>query len=108
MNLFDFSIPYLSEKIIEMFYVVLMQGASQDEMEVDINDITKILHASAHDEIHVLKIKVNAVARMTRMFKNLRENHDELLQIKMANDGKIPRGLLLAGKPAIRNALKEF
>ena len=26
----------------------------------------------------------------------------------MANDGRIPRGLLLAGRPAIRNALKEF
>jgi hypothetical protein len=26
----------------------------------------------------------------------------------MVNDGKIPRGLLLEGRPAIRNALKEF
>ncbi len=26
----------------------------------------------------------------------------------MANDGRIPRGLLLEGKPAIRNALREF
>ena len=26
----------------------------------------------------------------------------------MVNDGRIPRGLLLAGQPAIRNALKEF
>ena len=26
----------------------------------------------------------------------------------MANDGRIPRGLLLEGRPAIRNALKEF
>lgn len=42
------------------------------------------------------------------MYKNLIENHDVLLQIKMANDGRIPRGLLLAGRPAIRNAFKEF
>ncbi len=26
----------------------------------------------------------------------------------MVNDGRIPRGLLLEGKSAIRNALKEF
>ncbi len=26
----------------------------------------------------------------------------------MVNDGRIPRGLLLQGKVAIRNALKEF
>jgi serine/threonine-protein phosphatase 2B catalytic subunit len=42
------------------------------------------------------------------MYKNLIENQEVLLQIKMANDGRIPRGLLLAGKPAIRDAFKEF
>jgi hypothetical protein len=26
----------------------------------------------------------------------------------MVNDGKIPRGLLIEGRPAIRNCLKEF
>ena len=45
---------------------------------------------------------------MRRMYKNLKDNADQLLMIKMANDGKIPRGLLLEGRPAIRNAMKEF
>ena len=32
-----------------------------------------------------------------------------LIQIKKnSSDGKIPRGLLLNGSPAIRNALSEF
>ena len=55
-----------------------------------------------------MKMKVGSLGRMKRMYKNLRENSDILLKIKMANDGRIPRGLLLAGKPAIRNAVKEF
>jgi hypothetical protein len=42
------------------------------------------------------------------MYKNLVENQDLLLKIKMVNDGRIPRGLLLEGKVAIRNCLKEF
>lgn len=42
------------------------------------------------------------------MYKNLKDNAEQLLVIKMANDGKIPRGLLLEGRPAIRNAMKEF
>jgi hypothetical protein len=42
------------------------------------------------------------------MYKNLIENQDLLFKIKMVNDGRIPRGLLLEGKIAIRNALKEF
>lgn len=55
-----------------------------------------------------MRTKINSVSRIRRMYKNLIENQDVLLQIKMANDGRIPRGLLLAGKPAIRDALKEF
>lgn len=43
------------------------------------------------------------------MFQTLREESEVLLKIKnMAPDGKLPRGLLLEGKPAIRNALKQF
>ncbi len=43
------------------------------------------------------------------MFQTLREESETLLKIKnMAPDGKLPRGLLLEGKPAIRNALKQF
>lgn len=42
------------------------------------------------------------------MYKNLVENQDLLLKIKMVNDGRIPRGLLLEGKVAIRNCLREF
>ena len=43
------------------------------------------------------------------MFKNLRENSEELMIIKkLSPDGKIPRGLLLQGRPAIRDQFKEF
>jgi hypothetical protein len=43
------------------------------------------------------------------MFKNLRENSEMLMTIKkMSPDGKIPRGLLLKGRPAIRDSFKEF
>lgn len=41
------------------------------------------------------------------MFATLREESEMLLKIKnMSPDGKLPRGLLLEGKPAIKNALK--
>ena len=59
-------------------------------------------------EQQIIKLKVGSVGRLRRMYKNLIENQDLLLKIKMVNDGRIPRGLLLEGKVAIRNALKEF
>jgi hypothetical protein len=71
------------------------------------DDISKLLTTVNSPDV-VLRLKVNSIGRMRRMYKNLIENQDVLLKIKMANDGRIPRGLLLEGKPAIRNALKEF
>lgn len=38
-----------------------------------------------------------------------RQESENLLKLKnMSPDGKLPRGLLLEGKPAIKNALKQF
>ncbi len=49
------------------------------------------------------------MARVSKMFATLREESESLLKIKnMSPDGKLPRGLLLEGKPAIKNALKQF
>jgi len=57
----------------------------------------------------IMKGKVRSIGRMNRMFTVLREQSEILLQIKnMSPDGKLPRGLLLEGKPAIKNALKQF
>jgi serine/threonine-protein phosphatase 2B catalytic subunit len=56
-----------------------------------------------------MKNKVKSVARMSKMFTTLREESENLLKLKnMSPDGKLPRGLLLEGKPAIKNAMKQF
>lgn len=52
----------------------------------------------------MMKSKINSVAKMSKMFTTLREESEMLLQIKnISPDGKLPRGLLLQGKPAIKN-----
>ena len=57
----------------------------------------------------ILRTKVKTVARLARIFKTLRENSEMLIAIKkLSPDGKIPRGLLLNGRPAIKDSLKEF
>lgn len=55
----------------------------------------------------MMKGKIGSVARISRMYATLREESEMLLKIKnISPDGKLPRGLLLAGKPAIKNVLK--
>lgn len=56
-----------------------------------------------------MKKKVQAMGRMGKMYSTLRSEREMILKLKnMAPDGKIPRGLLLEGRPAIRNAVKSF
>ena len=62
-----------------------------------------------NERLEILRTKVKTVARLQRIFKNLRANREMLLAIKKkSSDGKIPRGLLLNGSPAIRDAFSEF
>lgn len=59
--------------------------------------------------MEVLRTKVKTVARLNRLFRNLRENSEMLIAIKkLSPDGKIPRGLLMNGRPAIKDTYKEF
>jgi len=53
--------------------------------------------------MEMLRNKVKAIARMQRIFSNLRTHNDLLITLKHQSiDGKIPRGLLLGGSEAIR------
>ena len=75
LNLFQFSIPYLSEKVLDMIYNMIMQG-NEEELAEDMPLIDLQSHRSTADEIQKLKIKVSSVGRMRRMYKNLKENSE--------------------------------
>lgn len=56
-----------------------------------------------------IKTKIKTFARMQKMFSTLKDESELLIKIKgMSPDGKIPRGLLLEGRPAIRDSYREF
>ena len=49
------------------------------------------------------------MGRIGKIFNTLKEEHVLLLKLKqMAPDGRLPKGLLLEGRPAIKNAYKTF
>lgn len=99
----------MAEKVLEMLLNIVAQGADPGDLEDDPDFQSKLMILLAGgSDAQVLRTKINSVSRLFRMYKNLVENRDALLQIKMANDGMIPRGLLLAGRSAIRDALRDF
>ena len=77
--------PYLADKVLDMLLHILKKGDEDetfvsnmpDEDEIDFNKL--LLAAGNQNDAAVMKNKINAVSRMRRMYKNLKENHDILL-----------------------------
>ena len=99
MDVFSWSVPFLAEKVTNMLFNLVKNGGDGEEGG----------DAEGGDRQKIIINKINSVARINKMFSTLREESEMLLKIKnMSPDGKLPRGLLLEGKPAIKNALKQF
>jgi serine/threonine-protein phosphatase 2B catalytic subunit len=112
MDVFSWSMPFLAEKVIGMLFHIIKQGDDDDE-----TDISKLINKGIDETKAVSKVnkmkairgKVQTVGKLTKMMSTLRQESEDLLKLKgMSPDGKLPRGLLLAGKPAIKNAMKQF
>lgn len=52
-----------------------------------------------------IKNKINFLAKVSKMQRVLREEHENILKIKAYNDNRLPPGMLLNGKAAIKNFL---
>ena len=112
MDVFSWSVPFLAEKVTNMLFNLVKKNQS-DIVTDDVVDLEKVLKEKTPEESIeeekkkrqiVMRGKISSVAKMTRMFSTLREESEMLLQIKnISPDGKLPRGILLQGKPAIKN-----
>jgi serine/threonine-protein phosphatase 2B catalytic subunit len=101
-------VPFLAEKVTNMLLNIIKRGAGEIEEEKINIEIEKILKNDEIDDKKkrqlIMKNKVSSIAKMTKMFSTLREESEMLLQIKnISPDGKLPRGILMQGKPAIKN-----
>jgi serine/threonine-protein phosphatase 2B catalytic subunit len=101
MDVFTWSIPFLAEKVTNMLFNILKKGGDMNSDEVEIG---KMIENSKLTKKMTIAGKITSVARISKMYTTLREESESLLKIKnISPDGKLPRGLLLAGKPAIKN-----
>jgi serine/threonine-protein phosphatase 2B catalytic subunit len=103
--------PFLAEKVISMLsYIVNKLGEDEkDEEDTGKQAIEELSKEAKSIRAGKLRSKVKVFARMQKMFTTLKDESETILKLKgMAPDGKIPRGLLLEGRPAIKDALQEF
>ena len=97
-----------------MLYTIVKKCSNFDDDEEENNEANPeaIIKSENKQEKsrqarNVIRGKIKSVAAMSKMFSTLREEQEMILKIKnISPDGKLPRGLLLEGKPAIKHAAK--
>lgn len=107
-NVFQWSAPFLMEKILDIVGCCLRPSLAMDLLP-DSDYIEKMNTQVRSSKIHIFKKKVKAVTRMISLFRTLREEKEAIMQLKgLCPDNRVPRGLLLEGKQAIQNAIEAF
>jgi len=122
MDIFTWSIPFVSEKITEMLYNIIKPEENDDDddldesMDINIPQPTRTSPDSSPQNVstlkkrsEILRNKIKFVSKMMKMNKTLREQNETIVKIKtIAPDNKIPVGLLSQGGGALNNILTTF
>lgn len=76
MDVFSWSIPFLSEKVVSMLFNIVKKEDNEDDENEDI-DLQQLLKMTPEEQKAnrdlVIKGKVRSIGRMNRMFTTLRE-----------------------------------
>lgn len=98
MDVFQWSLPFVAEKVTDMLASVL-----------DINDEDDPEANIIQEKGGLLKKKVMAVSKLLRVYKILRVENEAILQLKqLMPNHKVPVGLLMQGSQAIQDVLTSF
>ncbi|KAG9308175.1 Metallo-dependent phosphatase-like protein [Chiua virens] len=105
-DVFEWSLPFVGEKITDMLVAVL-KTCSKEELEDE--------HAPEphYDDLRerrgVIKNKILAVGRMARVFAVLREESENVSELKShSSTGRLPYGTLVLGAEGIKQAISSF
>jgi len=100
MDVFQWSLPFVAEKVTDMMARVLDYKIDEDDDEPEDH---------VNPRKGLLKQKVLAVSKVLRIYKMLRLNNESIVQLKqLTPNHKVPFGLLSEGKAAIDAALVNF
>ncbi|KAA6403859.1 MAG: putative Calcineurin subunit A [Streblomastix strix] len=105
IDVFHLSLPYVAENISSMLLEIL-RYCSQDGAPGQLQSSESTTELSSRSG--AIMTKINAVARLCRMFQTLRQENENIMLLKGFCEGTLQRGLLLGGSSAIREALSSF
>ncbi|TDL24459.1 Metallo-dependent phosphatase [Rickenella mellea] len=112
MDVFTWSLPFVGEKITDMLVAVLNCCSKEELDEFDEEtpvSPTKSEQAESAERRKVIKNKILAVGRISRVFSLLREESERVSELKnVSGTGKLPYGTLALGAEGIKDAINSF
>ncbi|KAI8977102.1 serine/threonine protein phosphatase calcineurin catalytic subunit Ppb1 [Mycotypha africana] len=120
MNVFNWSLPFVGEKITTML-LAMLNICSQEELSEGVGGEGKTTASAAgppttittdsetEQRRQIIKNKIMAIGKISRTFSVLRENSELVMELKnLSGSGKLPTGTLGLGSEGIRKAITTF
>ncbi|KAI8142229.1 calcineurin [Fennellomyces sp. T-0311] len=117
MNVFDWSLPFVGEKITSMLLAIL-NICTQEELRADEHDMIEptspVMYRRPSPDYeqhrrHIIQNKIRAIGRISRAYSVLREHAEMVDELKhLSGTGKLPAGTLMLGSEGIRDAISTF
>merc|ERR1719204_2537292 len=120
MDVFSWSLPFVAEKSCEVLNSILSYSVEKANTEgkSDFEDSSGRLEYNRKEQervekqerlYSVIKDKVNAVSKMRKVYRVIREENDNIVKLKaLSPSGRLPAGILSKGSEAIAEALSSF
>ena len=106
LNIFTWSIPFISEKISEMLIHIIKKDPNYNEKDINDNEDSNIVENTINNS---LRLKVKFISILMKMYRSLREESELIMKLKGFCPGnKIPKGILIQGPEALKSALERY
>ncbi|CDR88210.1 calcineurin catalytic subunit [Sporisorium scitamineum] len=113
MDVFTWSLPFVGEKITDMLIAILNVCSKEElEEEEEEDEIPTTPTSTAEEETAerrtIIKNKILAVGRMSRVFALLREEAERVSELKSSQTAKLPYGTLVLSSEAAKDSIANF
>ncbi|RCH80955.1 3',5'-cyclic-nucleotide phosphodiesterase (PDEase) (3':5'-CNP), partial [Rhizopus stolonifer] len=114
MDVVEWSLPFVGEKITNMLLAIL-NICSKEELLADEEEDEKMNKSNidaaedAEQRKMVIRNKILAIGKISRVYSVLRENSERITELKsLSPTGRLPLGTLALGAEGIKSAITSF